>query len=58
MIEAQGITSIKAGSVFLQFTAAQYNKVVPDAVFFMVPGLWFSAVRGRTSATRILERAS
>ena len=57
-IEAQGITSIKAGSVFLQFTANQYNKVLPDAVFLMIPGTWFSSVRGRLSATRILERAS
>jgi hypothetical protein len=57
-IEAQGITSIKAGSVFLQFTANQYNKVVPDAVYLMIPGTWFSSVRGRMSATRTLERAS
>jgi len=57
-IESQGITSIKAGSVFLQFTAAQYNKVVPDVVYLMIPQEWFSSVRGRMSATRILERAS
>ena len=57
-IEAQGISSIKAGSVFLQFTASQYNKVVPDAVFLQIPQAWFSSVRGRISATRIVERAS
>ena len=57
-IESQGITSIKAGSVFLQFTAAQYNKVVPDVDYLMIPQEWFSSVRGRMSATRILERAS
>jgi len=57
-IEAQGITSIKAGSVFLQFTADQYNKVVPDAVYFQLPTFWFSSVRGRIASTRRVERAS
>lgn len=57
-IESQGITSIKAGSVFLQFTAAQYNKVVPDVVAMMIPSDWYSSVRGRISPTRKLERAS
>jgi len=57
-IEAQGISSIKAGSVFLQFTASQYNKVCPDLVYMMIPSAWFSSVRGRISPTRIVERAS
>jgi hypothetical protein len=57
-IEAQGIASIKAGSVFLQFTASQYNKVVPDVVYLMIPSDWFSSVRGRITPTRHLERAS
>ena len=57
-IESQGIAAIKAGSVFLQFTASQYNKVVPDVVALMVPSDWYSSVRGRISPTRKLERAS
>jgi hypothetical protein len=57
-IEAQGITSIKAGAVFLQFKSAQYNKVVPDVVAMMIPSDWYSSVRGRISPTRKLERAS
>ena len=57
-IEAQGITSIKAGSVSIQFTADQYNKIVPDVVYLMIPTDWFSSVRGRLSSTRIVERAS
>ena len=57
-IESQGIAAIKAGSVFLQFTASQYNKVVPDVVALRVPSDWYSAVRGRISPTRKLERAS
>jgi len=58
-IESQSIKSIKAGSVALEFdSGAAYNKVVPDAVFYLIPGLWYSSVRGRISATRILERAS
>ena len=57
-VESQGIASIKAGSVFLQFTADQYNKVVPDAVYLMIPQDWFSSVRGRLSSTRSLVRAS
>lgn len=57
-IESQGIAAIKAGSVFLQFTASQYNKVVPDVVAMMIPSDWYSSVRGRISPTRNLERAS
>ena len=57
-IEAQGISSIKAGSVFLQFTASQYNKVVPDVVYLMIPSSWFSSVRGRISPSRSAVRAS
>ena len=57
-IESQGISSIKAGSVFLQFTANQYNKVIPDVVYLMIPSDWFSSVRGRITPTRIVERAS
>jgi hypothetical protein len=57
-IEAQGISSIKAGSVALEFTSSQYNKVVPDVVYLMIPPDWFSSVRGRITPTRIVERAS
>ena len=58
-IEAQSISSIKAGSVALVFdSSAAYNKVVPDAVYLQIPQDWFSSVRGRLTGTRILERAS
>ena len=58
-IESQSISSIKAGSVALQFdSSAAYNKVVPDAVYLMIPQDWFSSVRGRATGTRTLERAS
>ena len=58
-IESQSIKSIKAGSVALEFdSGAAYNKVIPDAVYYIIPSLWFNSVRGRISATRILERAS
>jgi len=58
-LEAQSISSIKAGSVALVFdSSAAYNKVVPDAVYLLIPQDWFSSVRGRLTGTRILERAS
>jgi len=58
-IESQSISSIKAGSVALVFnSSAAYNKVVPDAVYLLIPRDWFSSVRGRLTGTRILERAS
>ena len=58
-LEAQSISSIKAGSVALVFdSSAAYNKVVPDAVYLLIPQDWFSSVRGRLTGTRNLERAS
>jgi hypothetical protein len=58
-LESQSISSIKAGSVALVFdSSAAYNKVVPDAVYLLIPQDWFSSVRGRLTGTRILERAS
>jgi hypothetical protein len=58
-LESQSISSIKAGSVALVFdSSAAYNKVVPDAVYLLIPQDWFSSVRGRLTGTRNLERAS
>lgn len=58
-IESESIKSIKAGSISLVFDSdAAYNKVVPDAVYFLIPPEWFTSVRGRLAGTRSLERAS
>jgi len=58
-IESDSIKSIKAGSISLVFDSdAAYNKVVPDAVYLLIPQDWFSSVRGRLTGTRMLERAS
>ena len=58
-IESDSIKSVKAGSIALEFdSSAAYNKVVPDAVYLMIPQDWFSSVRGRVTSTRSLERAS
>jgi hypothetical protein len=58
-IESESIKSIKAGSISLVFDSdAAYNKVVPDAVYLLIPQDWFSSVRGRLTGTRMLERAS
>ncbi len=55
-IETQGITSIKAGPVSLTFKDSVAAKVVPDAVFHLIPRDW-GTVRGRVSSTRELLRA-
>ena len=58
-VESESIKSIKAGSIALEFNAGEaYNKVVPDAVYLLIPQDWFTSVRGRTTGTRTLERAS
>jgi hypothetical protein len=57
-VETQGISSIKAGSIALQFNANVVNKVIPDAVFLLIPQSWVLRYRGRSAATRSLERAS
>ena len=55
-IEAQGITSLSAGSVSLSFKDSFKVKVVPDAVTFLLPSWWFT-VRGQKSGIRNLMRA-
>ena len=55
-IETQGITSIKAGPVAMTFKDSVAAKVVPDAVFYLIPRDW-GTVRGRVSSTRELLRA-
>lgn len=55
-VEAQGITSIKAGPVSLQFKDSIYSKIMPDAVFHMLPREWYVEIRGRISGIRELLR--
>ena len=55
-IETQGITSIKAGPVTLTFKDSVYAKVVPDAVFNLIPRDW-GTIRGRVSGVMELSRA-
>lgn len=53
-IEAQRITSIRAGSVALTFGAGVMAKQIPDAVKVLIPPHWGYP---RGSGTRQLERA-
>jgi len=55
-IETQGITSLKAGPVALTFKDSVMAKVVPDAVFHLIPDQW-GTPRGRARSTIELERA-
>ena len=41
-VSAQGITSIRAGSVALTFKEMIETKVIPDAVWLLMPASWFS----------------
>ena len=55
-VETQGIQSISAGPVSLSFKSSVYPKVVPDAVYNLLPLGWGWA-HGRASGTRELVRA-
>ena len=55
-IETQGISSLSAGPVSLSFKDGVYAKVIPDAVFNMIPS-WWGLAQGRQSGTRDLVRA-
>jgi hypothetical protein len=54
-VETQGIKSLKAGPVSLVFKDDVIAKVVPDAVFHLIPQEW-GAPRGRTRSVIELER--
>lgn len=55
-VETQGLLSLRAGPVSLQFKSGVYAKVVPDAVFNLLPP-WWGHIQGRVTATRELLRA-
>jgi hypothetical protein len=55
-IETVGLTHLTAGPVSLTFKDSVYAKVVPDAVFHLIPSRWGS-VRGRVSSTMEILRA-
>jgi hypothetical protein len=55
-VETQGIKGLRAGPVELQFKDGVEAKVVPDAVYLMLPAEW-GIPRGREAATRQLLRA-
>lgn len=54
-IETQGITGLSAGPVSLSFKNEVYAKVIPDAVYNLIP-YWWGTVRGRSAETRDLMR--
>jgi hypothetical protein len=55
-VETQGITSVKAGSVQVNFKLSVFAKVVPDAVFHLLPRSW-GYPRSRSAGVRELQRA-
>ena len=56
-IESKGITQLKAGPVFMQFSSDVRAKVIPDAVANLIPEHWYSRIVGRPSGMRELVRA-
>ena len=54
-IESQKITSLTAGPVGLSFGEGVTAKVIPDAVFYLIPN-WWGRARGRRQAVRDLLR--
>lgn len=54
-IETQRITSVKAGSVAVTFALGVTSRVVPDAVFLLIPS-WWGIPRTRSSSSRDLLR--
>ena len=55
-VETQGITSLRAGPVALTFKDNVAAKVVPDAVYHMIPKQW-GTPRGRARSVVELMRA-
>ena len=55
-IETQGISSISAGPVSISFTDSVHAKVIPDAVYNLLPPEW-GYPRGRAMGVRDLMRA-
>ncbi len=55
-VETQGLLSLRAGPVSLTFKDSVTAKVVPDAVFHLIPSDW-GTIRGRVSGTREILRA-
>jgi hypothetical protein len=55
-IETQGLKSLRAGPVSLEFKGDVAPKVVPDAVYHLIPEDW-GVARGRAAATQRLVRA-
>jgi hypothetical protein len=49
-IQAQGITSLKAGPVFLQFKDDLTKIVVPEQVTTLIPSWWFEAINSGFNA--------
>ena len=55
--ETKGLKSLKAGPVALEWRENARSVPVPDAVALLIPGDWYSEIRGRHSPTRELMRA-
>lgn len=55
-VEAQGLKSLRVGPIGLEFKGDVVPKVVPDAVYHLIPEGWGCA-RGRAQATQRLVRA-
>ncbi len=55
-IETKGILSLRAGPVALTFKDSVVAKVIPDAVFSLLPP-WWGYIKGRVSSVRELVRA-
>lgn len=49
-IEANALSALRAGPIFMQFRSDIVNKVVPDIVFHLIPGEW-GTLKGRASGT-------
>jgi hypothetical protein len=55
-LEVQGITSVRAGSVALTFSGSASRRVVPSALYDLIPSHWYTASSAR-SGVRDLVRA-
>jgi hypothetical protein len=55
-IETQGILALHAGPVSLNFKSGVFAKVVPDAVYNLIPPYW-GFPRSRSAGMRDLQRA-
>lgn len=55
--EAESLAELKAGSITLTFSdSGTYNKIVPDAVYHLIPEMW-GKPRGRRMGTVAAVRA-